>query len=266
MRASTDGMNGDIQVIGRVAHILRCLEPGQPGLRANSLASELGVGRSTMHRYLTSMANVDLLERVGDGEYRPGPLLAQLGTMALTSLHVVEDAGPVMRRLCESVQETVVLSVWGGFGPVVARVEIPDKLTQILIRVGSQLPLDAAQTRVFLAFLKDHKVVDRLLALVPDRREELEQAIATAAREGIVIMSRVVEGMRTLAVPVLDARGEIVASLAVIGTTAAVPDDPQSGIAQALAESARSLTDQLGHQSGNAAGEEPVPMAGGVGE
>ena len=67
---------GDIQVVARCAHTLRQLEPGSR-LRLGPLAAELGAGRSTLHRYLTSMANADLLERVGDGEYSLGPLLAR---------------------------------------------------------------------------------------------------------------------------------------------------------------------------------------------
>ena len=250
---SRDIGNGDIQVITRVAHILRQLEPGRRRLRVGPLAAELGVGRSTLHRYLSSMANADLLERVGDGEYAPGPLLAQLGTMAMSGLHVVEAAGPVMRELCDSVQETVVLSVWGGMGPVVTKVETPDKLIQVLVRVGSALPIDAAQTRIFLTYLNDRRVADRLLTMVPDRRTELEKAIAAIATDGIVVMSRIVEGLRTVAVPVLDGRG-IVASLAVVGTVAAVPEDPHSGIAKALTDSARSLSEELGHK-----GDYPAP-------
>lgn len=236
---------GDIQVIARCAHILRQLEPGCR-LRLTPLAAELGIGRSTLHRYLSSMANVDLLERVGEGEYAPGPLLAQLGTMALNSLHVVETAGPAMRQLRDAVQESVVLSVWGGIGPVVTKVETPDKLIQVFVRVGSQLPIDAAQTRLFLAFLSDRQRVQRVLSLVPDRRPDLEQQIAAAVHDGIAIVSRIVEGMRAVAVPVLDSRG-IIASLAVVGTVAAVPDDPQSGIARALIETGQSLSRQQGY-------------------
>jgi len=237
--------NGDIQVIARCAQILRHLEPGA-NVRLGSLAAELGVGRSTLHRYLTSMANVDLLERVGEGEYALGPLLAQLGTMALNSLYVVEAAGPSMRRLCDQVQETVVLSIWGGLGPVVTRVETPDKLIQVLVRVGSQLPIDAAQTRLFLAFLDDKRATERLMALVPDRRPELEASVEAALRDGVLIISGYVDGLRTAAVPVLGANG-ISASLAVIGTEAAISEDPSSGLAQVMRKTADGLSRQLGY-------------------
>lgn len=239
-----DRDNGDIQVIARCAHILRQLQPGSR-LRLGPLAAELGVGRSTLHRYLTSMANADLLERVGDGEYSPGTLLAQLGTMALNSLHVIEAAGPAMRQLCEATQETVVLSVWGGLGPVVTRVETPDKLIQVLVRVGSQLPIDAAQMRLFLAFLNDKRVVEKILGLVPDRRVELEQSIDDAARDGLVAVGGFIDGLRTVAVPVLDARG-IAASLAIVGTEAAVPEDPCARLPRAMVKTAEELSRQLG--------------------
>lgn len=239
--------SGDIQVIAKCAQILRQLEPGTARLKLGPTATELGMGRSTLHRYLTSMANADLLQRVGDGEYVAGPLLAQLGTIALHSMQVLESAEQAMRELCDEVQETVVLSLWGGLGPVVARVEAPNKLIQVMVRTGSQLPMDAAQTRIFLAYLRDRRVVERLLAMVPDQRERLEAELAETQESGVVVVNRIVEGLRTIAVPVFDA-GDVVAALAVLGTTSAIPDDPTGGLAAAVVRSGESLSRQLGFQ------------------
>jgi DNA-binding IclR family transcriptional regulator len=245
---------GDIQVIARCAQILRQLEPGTARLKLGPTAAELGMGRSTLHRYLTSMANADMLERVGDGEYVAGPLLAQLGTIALHSMQVLESAEPVMQELRDEVQETVVLSVWGGLGPVVARVVPPNKLIQVMVRTGSALPIDAAQTRTFLAFLRDRRVVERLLAMVPDRRKQLEAEIAETQADGAVVVNRVVEGLRTLAVPVFDSRN-VVASLAIIGTQWAITDDPTDIQAKAVLTAGERLSRQLGHH-----GDYPVPV------
>ena len=239
--------SGDIQVIAKCAQILRQLEPGTARLKLGPTATELGMGRSTLHRYLTSMANADLLQRVGDGEYVAGPLLAQLGTIALHSMQVLESAEQAMRELCDEVQETVVLSVWGGLGPVVARVEAPNKLIQVMVRTGSQLPIDAAQTRVFMAYLRDRRMVERLLAMVPDQREQLEAEIAQTEKDGVVVVNRIVDGLRTLAVPVFDS-GNVVAALAVIGTTSSIPEEPVGGLAEAVIRSGERLSRQLGFQ------------------
>jgi DNA-binding IclR family transcriptional regulator len=236
--------NGDIQVIARCAQILRAIEPGSR-LRLSALASDLGMGRSTAHRYLTSMSNAGLLQRVGEGEYTLGPLLVELGTMALNDLHVVEVAGATMQQLTEEAGETVVMSVWGGFGPVVTRTATPDKLIQVGVRVGSRLPLDAAQTMVFLAFLEDRRSVENVLTMVPERRQDIEASMTETRQLGLAISNGFIAGLRTIAVPVLDSRG-ISATLAIVGTTSAVPADPHAGMAQALARAGEALSRHLG--------------------
>ncbi|WP_109474519.1 IclR family transcriptional regulator [Ornithinimicrobium cavernae] len=248
----------DIQVIVRCAQILRQLEPGVR-LRVGPLAKELGIGRSTLHRYLNSMSSADLIERVGDGEYAPGPLLAQLGTMALSSLQVVEIAGVAMRQLCQQVGETVVLSVWGGLAPVVTRVELPDQLIQVMVRVGSPLPINAAQTRVFLAFLDEPRTVERLLSLVPERRAEIDEDIERARSEGLLVYSGSVVGLSTVAVPVFNSRG-IAATLAVIGTDPSVLSQDRTDLGTELRAVARSLSEQLGFD-GQYPGAEPAAIA-----
>jgi DNA-binding IclR family transcriptional regulator len=115
------------------------------------------------------------------------------------------------------------------------------------------LPIDAAQTRTFLAFMRDRRVVERLLAMVPDRREQLEKEIAQTQAEGAVVVNRIVEGLRTLAVPVFDARN-VVASLAIIGTQSAIADDVTGGQAKAVLAAGERLSRQLGHH-----GDYPAP-------
>lgn len=238
-------VGGDIQVIARCAQILRQLQPGQR-LGVGPLAKELGVGRSTLHRYLNSLANADLIERVGDGEYAPGPLLAQLGTMALSQLHVVDAAGPPMRTLADEVGESVVLSVWGGLSPVVARMEAPDKLIHILIRIGTALPLSAAQTRVFLAHLKDPQRVEQLLSLVPEERAGIEADVATVRAEGMLAKSGYVVGLTTVAVPVFNSHG-ITATLGLVGTDAVLNTPTRAPLTDRLVRTAEALSRQLGH-------------------
>jgi len=73
---------GDIQVIARSAQLLRLFSTTQRSLRVSDVGPESGLQRTTVHRYLSSMANAGLLERDNDGGYRLGPLLVQLGTVA----------------------------------------------------------------------------------------------------------------------------------------------------------------------------------------
>jgi DNA-binding IclR family transcriptional regulator len=122
-----------------------------------------------------------------------------------------------------------------------------------MVRTGSQLPIDAALTRTFLAFLRDRRVVERLLAMVPDRREQYEAEIRETQTEGAVVVNRVVEGLRTLSVPVFDSRN-VVAALAIIGTQWAISDDLSDIQAKTVIAAGERLSRQLGYH-----GEYPVP-------
>lgn len=245
---AADAVSSDIQVIGRCAQILRLFTMPGRALRVADVA-DVGLQRSTAHRYLSSLANTGFLERTADGGYRTGPLLVQLGTVALGGLRVLEVSGPYLQRLAEEAHETVVLAVWGGLGPVVAQVyEDLDKLVNISVRVGSALPLDAAQAQVFLAFLSDRSTVSRLLAqLPPSGRRQREISVDRVRRDGLCISSRVIDGIRAVAVPVFDDGGAICATVAIVGTVSSVPEDPRAGVVQALVGTAGALSQQMGH-------------------
>lgn len=210
-----------IQVVTRVAEILRLLANGRRELRASEVASELGLQRSTAHRYLASLAAVGLLGRDDGGStYSAGPLMVQFAAATLGGSRVLEVAVPYMKRLVDEAHETVVLSLWGGHGPVVARVEEDStRLVHMAVRVGSALPPDSAQAQVF--------------------RGEM-------GRHGVVVNSRVIEGVRAVAAPVYDDRGAVVATLAFVGTTATIPEAADSGHARALRETALDLSARLG--------------------
>jgi len=239
---------GDIQVIARSAQLLRLFSSTKRTLRVSDVGPESGLQRTTVHRYMSSMANAGLLERDNDGGYRLGPLLVQLGTVALRGLRVLEIAGPHCQELADEANETAVIAVWGGLGPIVARVhEATDRLVNISIRIGSQLPLEAAQSVVFLAFMPDVSIESRLLSQLPEtRKREIRNEIDTVRRDGYMVSSQVVQGIRAIAAPVFDGRGDICATVAILGTVNGISDGERSGLLLALARTAERLSRNLG--------------------
>ena len=239
---------GDIQVVTRSAQVLRLFSTSQRALRISDVAAELGLQRSTVHRYMSSLTKEGFLERDTEGLYRLGPLLVQLGTIALRGLRVLEIADRYVQELADEAHETAVLAVWGGLGPVVARVHEPvDRLVSISVRVGSPLPLEAAQSQIFLAYLADRSVEQRLLAQLPDvRRREMSEQIRAVRRDGFIVSSEVVQGIRALAAPVFEGSGAICATVAVIGTVSGISEPPPAGLVAALLRTAERLSRELG--------------------
>jgi DNA-binding IclR family transcriptional regulator len=159
----------------------------------------------------------------------------ELAATALAGLRIIKVAGPHMERLVQRVNETMVLSIWDGESPVVVRVEDNiDRIVRIVVRTGSRLPLDSAQGKVHVAFnpeIRDH-------ALDPAELERVRSA-------GVAVNSRVVQGIRAIAAPVFQDT-MLAGAMAIVGTTAGVPEDEDSLLALRLKEAAAAVSSELG--------------------
>lgn len=240
---------GDIQAVARVCRILELLGI-QGAVTPGDVVAEAGLQRTTAHRYLTSLVREGFLTRAADGAYVAGPSLLQVG-VATAGSGPTDDAAPYMQRLAQDVHQTVVLSLWAGDRPIVSRVvEDESRLVHISVRVGSSLPLDAAQAQVFLAFLPDRPAVERLLSRLPmPARRDLEVQIERTLQDGFAVNSRVVDGVRVVAAPVLGRDGTIEATVAIVGTTSGIADTADSATVQALVETARRISARRGYRS-----------------
>ncbi|GAA2643737.1 IclR family transcriptional regulator [Paractinoplanes durhamensis] len=234
--------SGDLQVVARVVQLLRLLA-AHDTIDLVSAAEELGVGKSTAHRYLASMENHGLLQRRDRNRYEFGVLLAELGTMALSRLGVLDLARPVMEEISVSMRHTVVLSVWNGHSPVVAQVrEDSSRTAHVSIAVGSLLGPDAAQTVVFWAYRNRSYYRFREGAPPVNATEaELEEA----RRTGIVVRVSQANGVSAVATPVLDPSGRLVATLAVVGIAQFVPEEIDSAVARALLQGAERISRRM---------------------
>lgn len=230
---------GDIQVIARVASLLEGLTPGAESLDAQRAATILGVGRSTAHRYLVSMEKAGLLRRRDAATFEVGPALTRLGAMAIGGVGIVEAAGPRMQELAATIRATVVLSVWGGSAPIVARV-VPDasRATTVSIEVGRSLEPESAQAKVFAAYHRrqkeggwDRTAEGLSFHPTPDSSEPVVSARHVYAKGAL----------KVIAAPVLAHGGQIVATVAALGLTAALPDAKDDDVTARLLHLAREL-------------------------
>lgn len=235
MPAAENGNRGDIQVIARVAALLDCFSPTTASIDAQTAAEALAVGRSTAHRYLVSMEKSGLLSREGSASYVLGPSMVRVGAIAFAGLGIVESAGPVMQALVAETRTTIVLGVWGGEAPVVARVmHDRSRATTVSVEVGRSLEPESAQSLLFTQY-RDHSDEGP----ISDGLFEYD-----AGPRGQVIVARhtYADGaLKAIAVPVLSQSGELVATLAALGFRTALPDERDDQVIQRMLDAAQRL-------------------------
>jgi DNA-binding IclR family transcriptional regulator len=223
------------QSVERAVRLLGLFSNDEPELTLAQLTSRLGTSRATTHRYTLALRQVGLLRYdPGAGVYSLGPRIVELASTALAGLRIIKVAGPTMERLVAEVNETVVLSIWDGESPVVVRVEDnTDRLVRIIVRTGARLPREtSAQGKIFLAFGTDGSELSE-----GDRE--------TILRHRVAVNSQVVDGIRAIATPIFQGE-ELTAAMAVVGTIASVPDEPDSTVAQQLRTAAEALSAERG--------------------
>ena len=140
--------------------------------------------------------------------------------------------------------------------------ERPENKAQFLVHLGRRLPvLSAAASRALLAYQPEEEVrplVERAVAENPHTKLEtltvgsyFEELAETRHRGYAQCMEELEVGISALSAPVFNARGLVVASLAVVATTAALAEVWDSTIEKLLA-AAEEASSAMGSGTGNA--------------
>jgi DNA-binding IclR family transcriptional regulator len=241
---AVDVEKGAIQSIERAGQILALFDQDTLNLSVAIVSERLGLNRTTAHRYLLSLQSSGFLDKTN----APGPILDQLSAFISGRRRILMLAPPIMRELSDRTDVTVVMSLLGRSGPVVALVEEAAIGTILVtVRVGTVLMPKSAQSRVLVAFQSDQHAVARHLSgmgEVEAKAEEAELAKVRRDRIGWADLGHL--GLAAIAAPVFGSR-DVQASLALIGTAKMLPNSDQSiALVHELREAADRLSKLVG--------------------
>jgi DNA-binding IclR family transcriptional regulator len=240
---------GRIQSVVRAADIVRLLtREGVTSLSVAEASKELGLQRTTMHRYMATLASVSLLQREpGSGRFTLGPLAHEIFSAIMRGKRILAIAPSLLQKLADQTGCTVTLGLWDGSSAMVPHVMYPTSQSDISVRVstGFRVGPTGAQTIMFLAFLTDPRQAQAVLDDVPaEAVARVERQLSRARSEHFV---EVIErDVIAVAAPVFDSRG-ICATVALISTTGRLGPGPGTEQARLLFDTARRLSGELGH-------------------
>ncbi|WP_037649720.1 IclR family transcriptional regulator domain-containing protein [Streptomyces flavidovirens] len=216
------------------------------GMALTAVADATGLARATARRSLLTLEELGYVasER---RRWRLLPRVLELGCARLSELGLAEIAQPHLMALVRRVHESASLAVLDGADiRYVARVPTV-RIMSVNITVGTRFPAYATSMgRVLLAGLtRDERppLPEALPALT--RRTvtspaELERIVERAAAEGYALVDEELEeGLRSLAVPVRDGYGRVVAAVNVARHAGdGAPDEMREALLPALREAA----------------------------
>jgi IclR family pca regulon transcriptional regulator len=202
--------------------VLAILAAHPAGLTLTEMAAEAGLTRAGARRLLLTLVAAGYTAQ--DGRlFRLTPRLLALARQWLDGSSLWSFAEPHMRKVATALGESCSAAVLSDADVVyVARVP-GERIMRVAINVGTRLPAwCTSMGRVLLSGLGDEELrhfLDRaeLRPLtektVTDRRQLLE-IIRDAARDGFALVDEELEiGLRSIAAPIRDRAGNIVAAV-----------------------------------------------------
>jgi IclR family pca regulon transcriptional regulator len=213
-----------VRALAKGLSVIEAFDARSPAMTLSDVAKRTGLSRGTARRLLLTL--VELGYAGFDGKnFSLRPRVLNLGFAYLNSQTLWQLAQPYMVELVEKVHESCSVSVLDGTDIVyVARVPTAARIMSINLGIGTRLPAFATSMgRVLLAGLPNEEI-RRLAALVsPLPRhtaktitdpDALLREIEQVRRQGWALVDQELEqGLRSVAVPVVDCVGTPIAAL-----------------------------------------------------
>ncbi|MCP2635724.1 helix-turn-helix domain-containing protein [Microbacterium sp. HD4P20] len=215
--------SGDfVQSLARGLAVIRAFDAEHAELTLSDVARRSGITRAAAGRFLRTLEQLGYV-RADDRRFALTPRVLELGFSYLSAVSIPEIVQPHLERLSHEVDESVSAAVLDGTDIVyIARVPTR-RIMSVRITIGTRFPAYATSMgRVLLAGMPDAALEGLLEASVLESLTERTLTEAAALRSEIVhvrgqgwalVDGELEPGLRSVAVPLHDRRGDVVAAV-----------------------------------------------------
>jgi IclR family pca regulon transcriptional regulator len=251
------------QSLERGLAILSCFTPKRPVLGIADIADELGMSRSTTHRYVITLVALGYLEQGASRKYRLGLRVTNLGMSALNSTGLREHAHPYLEELRQRTSYTTSLAVLDGSEIVYVDRARSFRRGQgkidLDLHPGSRLPAYAtAMGKILLAHLPEAdqrellssmKLIKRAPNTITSKkalRDELDEVL----EEGFAVNDEeLAPDLFAIAAPVRNEAREVVAAINVAAPSSVISlEEMVDALSPHLLSTADRISARLGYR------------------
>lgn len=250
-------MINDRDIMGGLAKGLAVIETFTADRPRQSIAEvsvASGLDRATARRCLLTLAHLNYADY--DGKFFTlTPRVLRLGTACLAAMPLPQIVQPVLDQLSQKIGESSSVAILDGMEIVYVARAAQKKLMAIALMPGSRLPAHCTSMgRVMLAAVPEQEARSLLgegpLPIrTPHGLTEPQEVMALLPQiraQGFAVIDQEVEiGLQSVAVPLMNARGQVIAALNVGFAAGALPAREQAQLylpdLQAMAQHLRGL-------------------------
>lgn len=220
-----------VQSIRRAFDVLGTLGDGPLGV--TEVADRAGLPKSTAARLLATLVSEGAVEQVpGNTSYRLGPRLITLSAGFSLARSLAAIARPTLIDLAEASGEAAGLAMPDG--DLVHYIDQVDTVQPVLVRdwTGARIPLHAVSSGQVLLAFRTPAAIERYLERPMERftdgtltePDSVRERLREVRRQGCIwARDEFEDGISSIAAPIADASGEVIAAVHVHGPSYRFP-------------------------------------------
>jgi len=227
-----------IEALARGLGVIRAFQPRQPVMTLTAVADATGLARPTARRILLTLEQLGYVRAVERG-FELTPRVLELGMSYVLSRNLWEVARPHMERLVARTRESSSIAQLDGPDIVyVARVAVP-KIIALAVTIGTRFPaMPTSLGKILLAALPPGEA-ERVLAepsrsgitarWQPSPAERAAELRRVRARGWSLTDEQLALGIRSVAAPLRDGDGRVIAAMNISVHAAETPVEILTG-------------------------------------
>jgi IclR family acetate operon transcriptional repressor len=244
--------------VGRALSILEMVAESNKGLSNSDLSRRLKIPKSSASYILRVLEKRDYLQRDAGGKYRLGLKLLSLTGGAMTHLDVREVAKPILVEFLKKsrLPEVHLAVLDNGRAVYIEKIEDEKSFIKMDIWVGHRLPVHTtAIGKILVSFLPEEEIL-RILELrgmerktrksITNPQKFLREAARVRQYGFAVDDEENAEGVRCIAAPIFDAKGNIAAALGTSSVVMHIDETHLPKIVDLVKKAATKVSRQLG--------------------
>lgn len=204
----------------------------EPELNLSQLAGKLEVGLSTAYRLTNTLIYEGFIIKDPHTKcYRLATSILGMGTTIISQIDICHIAMPILEKLVSETGETAHLSILKGNQVVYLHKVESNHPVHLLSHTGKQNPFHCTSSgQVILAYQQEskiEKVLDMGLASYTTKtitsEKKMRKLLSTIRNQGFAISKEEMhEGVISIAAPITDIAGNVIASLSIAGPTSRI--------------------------------------------
>lgn len=221
----TGDVEGGVRSVATALDLLDCFVADEE-LGVSEAARRLGVAKSTAHRLLTTLCSRGLVEQnPASGRYRLGLHLWELGHIALARVHLRQASFALLEELREASGWTVHLSVAVGADVLILERLPTLRAIKVVQEYRRRWPLHVTSSGKAICAFDPEAAQRRVDAGFPaftpasvTSEAAFRQQLQDIRRRGYAVShGESLDGVASVAAPVLDRQGFAVAAISITG-------------------------------------------------